>query len=128
MDNLVKTDLMNIWKENDIVFAEFITHKINLKIAKELVEFRLNYTNHQDSLLYIDASKVKIIDKGARDHFGSSEGTKNIKAAAIFTNSVLTSFLANFLLSVNLTRIKSKIKLFNSKEKAITWLNQYNEK
>ncbi len=128
MENLVKTDLMDMWKENNIVFAEFKVQKIDLKIAKELVEFRLNYINHQDCLLYIDSSKVKIIDKGGRDHFGSTEGTKNIIAAAIFTNSVLTSFLANFLLSVNLSRIKSKVRVFNSKEKAISWLNQCNEK
>ena len=127
MENLVKTDLIDMWKENDIVFAEYKVQNIDLKIAKEIVQFRLNYTNYQDSLIYIDSCKIKIIDKGARDYFGSSEGTKNVKAAAIFTNSVLTSFLANFFLSVNLSRLKSKIKLFNSKEKAILWLNQCNK-
>ena len=127
MENIVKTDLIDMWKENDIVFFEYKVQNIDLKIAKEIVQLRLNYTNYQDSLLYIDNCNIKIIDKGARDYFGSSEGTKNVKAAAIFTNSVLTSFLANFFLSVNLSRLKSKIKVFNSKEKALIWLNQCNK-
>lgn len=115
----------NFKEEDGIIFSHFDTDTIDFEIAKELIQERLNFTQRKDSIIYIDGTKVKTISKQARDYFGSKEGTQSLIAVAIFTNSKLSAFLANFLMKVNLSSFVIPIKLFSDKNKAIVWLNKY---
>jgi hypothetical protein len=112
-------------EENGIVYSTFKMELINLEIAKEIIKFRLEFTNNEPTIIFIDSSKVKTICKDSRDYFGSKEGTENLIAVAILTKSKLSVFLANFLLKVNLKSSKTKIKLFSEKEKAVLWLKTF---
>ncbi len=110
-------------KEIDgILHLEYKNENINLEIAKKLVEDRLEFTNHTISYLFIDGTSVKSIDKQTRDFFGSSVGTYLVGGMAIFSNSKLSTFLANFLVKVNLVKYNFPVKIFSDKAEAITWI------
>lgn len=105
------------------------TYKENLVIDKNAamvsVRERLEFTEYKEITTIVDATNVKEVTKEARDYFGSEEGSHLLKASAIYTNSVLATYLANFLIAVNLHKTLILVKLFNDKQKAIDWLNQF---
>jgi len=115
--------LMSISKEKSNVYTFVIKSKhISLDIATSLVKKRIEEVNQRDQLLFIDGSSVRKIDKAARDYFGSSESKTDVKAIALFSNSIFSTFLANFLISVHLVKLQLPTKLFFEKEKAYNWL------
>ncbi|MFN5416488.1 MAG: hypothetical protein ACK5B9_05485 [Flavobacteriia bacterium] len=121
-----ENEYVKIYTEEGIIVGE-IKKKVfvDLSGAKKIVEDRKKITKNQESLILLDATEVKGISKEARDYFGSMEGSVLIKASAIYTNSKLSSFLANFLMKVNLVNTNVPVKLFTDRKKAIKWLHTY---
>lgn len=105
-----------------ILHLEYKSENIDITIAKKLVEDRLEFTNHTISYLFFDGSVIKSIDKQTRDFFGSKAGTHLVGGMAIYSNSKLSTFLANFLVNVNLVKYNFPIKIFNDKSEAIKWI------
>ncbi len=105
-----------------ILHLEYYCDEINIEIAQKLVEDRIELSNHTVSYLFVDGTSVKSIDKKTRDFFGSEKGTYLVGGMAFFSNSRLSTFLANFLVKVNLVKYNFPIKLFNDKSEAISWL------
>ena len=123
MENkILETPNFDVEIKNGILFAKYKS-KITLEIAKASVKARMELTLGKPLPVFIQMSDVKSADKDARDFFSSDEGTKGVKAGAIFVDSVFYSFLGNFFLQV--TKPKIPAKLFTDKEKAIKWLEQY---
>lgn len=116
---------MDFEMEDGILIA---TYKENLVIDKNAaivsVKERLKYTEYKEVVALVDGTHVKEVTKDARDYFGSEEGSHLLKASAIYTNSVLATYLANFLIAVNLHKTIIPVKLFNDRQKAIEWLKQ----
>lgn len=100
--------------------------KITLDIAKQVVANRLRHTGDARYPIIIYNQGVISIDKPARDFLSSSEGVKNLTAAALILDSAFGSFLGNFLLSVSKPSITAKI--FTKPDVAIKWLQQYKVK
>lgn len=122
----IENEYATIYIEDEIVKGALKKNVfIDLIGAKEIVSDRKKISNNENVCIFLDASEVKGITKDARDYFGSSAGTELIKASAIYTNSKLSTFLANFLMKVNLVHTNIPVKLFTDKEKAIAWLNKY---
>jgi len=97
--------------------------KINLEIAKEIVHVRLTFTKHKSMPALINGQGVVSMDKAARDFFSSKNGIKGLKAAAIIVESPFSSFLGNFFLKVNKTRLP--VKLFTNSSTALSWLKKF---
>lgn len=122
----VENEYVRIYSEDGIVIGEIKKNAyIDLAGAKKIVEERKKFTNYSNSLILLDATEVKGISKEARDFFGTNEGTELLIASAIYTNSKLSNFLANFLMKVNLINTFIPVKLFTNKDEAIRWLNKY---
>lgn len=113
---------------NGILFFTFKKGlKINLQIATELVEKRLEITQGKTFPALIDAGGVLTIDKQARDYFGSAKGEEELRAGAFLCKSFYTTILANFFLNLTASRRKIPAKLFRDKNKALLWLEKYKE-
>lgn len=69
--------------------------KVSLDMAKEIVNARLELTNHKPLLVIVYNQGVVSMDKKARDYLSSNEGVKGIIAAAIVLDS-LRILLGNF--------------------------------
>ncbi len=106
-----------------IEFADGIT--IDLEKAKQIVEARQKFTNGAPCPCLGIASKSMTLTKEARDYFSSEEGMKGIKATAFIADSVFKMFLANFFLSVSVSKKRFPSKIFTEKERAIQWLKQF---
>ena len=89
------------------------------------VKERLEFSEYKDMPALVIATNVKVVTKEARNYFGSPEGSSLLKASGIYSNSVLATYIANFLISVNLHKSIVPVKLFLNKEKAIEWLKEY---
>lgn len=122
----IVNDYARIFIEDDIVYGVFNADLfVDIEAAKRIVEDRKKVSNYTDSLIFVDVSTVKGVSKEARDYFGSFKGTEFVKASAIFTNSKLSVFLANFLIKVNLSGYNIPIRLFTDKRQAIKWLKSF---
>lgn len=97
--------------------------KVNLHIARSIVEYRLAFTKGTPMPIMILNQGVSSIDKKARDFFSSAEGIKGLKAAALVLKTPFGSFLANFLISV--TKPAMPAKIFSTEEAAMQWLKKF---
>jgi len=86
------------------------------------VEKRKKKSNYQKKKIFIDVTEVKGVSKEARDYLGTEEGSDLLIAAAIYTNSKLSTFLANFFMRVNLVSTNYPVRLFTDRKKAMDWL------
>ncbi|GAC1387155.1 MAG: hypothetical protein NVSMB45_16850 [Ginsengibacter sp.] len=97
--------------------------RINLIMAKEIVQNRLIFTKNKTLPALIYNQGVISMDREAREYLSSAEGIRGLKAAAIILDSPFGSFLGNFFLSVNKTKLP--VKIFSSSNRAVKWLKQY---
>jgi len=97
--------------------------KINLSIAREIVQSRLAFTNNKKLPALIFNQGVISMDKEARQFLSSADGIKGLKAAAIILDSPFGSFLGNFFLAVNKTSMP--VRIFTNAGSASKWLAQF---
>lgn len=97
--------------------------KINLDVAQQIVHSRLSFTRGRKLASMIISEGVISMDKPAREFLASNEGVQGLLASAIIVDSVFSSFLGNFFLKVNKTKIPTKI--FFDISKAQEWLQQF---
>lgn len=112
-------------EDSGIYYMIFLSSKIDLEMAKEIVQNRLIFQRGIDALLFVDGCVIGEIKKDAREYFGSDESKKNLTALAIYSNTVFGAFLGNFVIKVNLKTFNIPIKFFSNKEKAINWLKDF---
>lgn len=116
---------IRIIEEDGIFFMSYKIEKIDIKIAKEIVAKRIEFTLQSNALLFVDATNVKIIDIASRDYFASEATFVKLRAIAIYANSNFSRFLTAFMLKINRSQTKLPRKLFSDKKKAIKWLNSF---
>lgn len=125
-ENTVKNSFASIYIDNGIIYGIYNKDlTIDLDAAKSVTNDRKKVSEFSSKPMFVDGTTVKSITKEARDFFGSEEGSELLSASAIYTNSRLSAFLANFFIKVNLTKTKVPVKLFTDKDKAIQWLERY---
>src|SRR5687767_14044308 len=98
-------------------------NKINLDIAKKIVEDRLKFTGNNSMAVLVHNHGVLSMDNEARDYLSSAARSKGLKAVAIILDSEFTSMLGNFILSVSRPVIPAK--LFPNVSQAMNWLQKY---
>jgi len=96
---------------------------IDLDIARQIVEYRLAFTEGKTVPAMIFVSGIKSIDKPARDYLASEKGTVGLSATAIIAKSPFSRIMGNFFLKVNETGIP--VKIFSSRITAEKWLRQF---
>ncbi len=127
-------------KVRDTKYAHFeldegiliITFKGNLviieEIAEEIVRDRLLFIEGKSYPILADIRIMKSVDKASREYFGSPKGQEGVRAGALLTDSVFSTFLGNFFLKIEfLNKSPLPTRLFTNKEEAIAWLKQYRQ-
>lgn len=97
--------------------------KINLPLAKEMVQFRLEFIKGQAYPTLVDMRALVSITKESREYFGGKEATHGIKALALWVESPFTKLLANFFIEINKPPVITQA--FKTDREAIQWLNMY---
>lgn len=111
-------------ESEDIVFFKYAPKlEINIEVAKEIVESRLNYTNGKPVYTLIDFSNVKSVTKEARDYMNSPEGgLKGILGGAFLSTSVVATLFVNLYLKISNPSVPAKF--FTSEKDAMWWLKK----
>ncbi|MES2568097.1 MAG: hypothetical protein V4565_14575 [Bacteroidota bacterium] len=121
LDNkYVKIELIN-----GVLEAEYKPIYIDVKVAKEVLVSRNQFTKNKALPMLLNGIGIKGIDKEARDFFSEPQGSEGLTATAILVKSRLDRFFANFLLKVNLYKSNLPMKVFNNYEDALKWLENY---
>ena len=110
-------------KDNILIATYKKGNRINLDIAKKIVEDRLKFTGNKSMAVLVFNHGVISMDKEARDYLTSAAGSEGLKAGAIILDSEFTSMLGNFILSVSKPVIPAK--LFTNVTQAMKWLQKY---
>ena len=110
--------------ENDIIFFKYKPSiEIDIDMAKDLVQKRLDYTDGQAVYTLIDFTNVKSVTKEARDYMNSPDGgLKGILGGAFLSNSVVATLFINLYLKVSSPSIPAKF--FTNINDAISWLKK----
>lgn len=105
----------------DIVFAEFNNNlKIDLDVAKELVENRMEFTKNEKHYVVIDFSNIKHYTHEAKVYMRSPDmGAKNILGGAFIAHNPVSALLASIFIK---TLKNVPAKFFFSKKEAIKWI------
>ncbi len=98
---------------------------INLDIAKQIVHDRIIFTEGKTMPSMIISRGVVSIDKPAREYLASDEAIQGLSASAIIVNSKFSSFLGNFFLRANKTKIP--VQIFPNVSKGTRWLQKFIE-
>ena len=113
--------------ENDIVIVTFKRNLvITIEIAEEIVKDRLLFIEGKSYPILADIRIMKSVDKASREYFGSDKGQEGVRAGALLTDSVFSTFLGNFFLKLEFFN-KSPLptRLFTDKNEAMEWLKQH---
>jgi hypothetical protein len=114
------------WREedDDVVFFKYSPYlEINIEIAKEIVNSRLDYSQKKSVYTLIDFTNVKSVTKEARDYMNSPDGgLKGILGGAFLSNSVVATLFINLYLKVSRPVVPARF--FTDKEEAVKWLRK----
>jgi len=112
------------WKEDgsDVLFWDYAPDTIiDISVAKELVENRLEYCEGKSMYVLIDFTNVHSVTKEAKDFMNSKEGgLKGILGGAFLSNSLVSNVFINLYLKINKPTVPAKF--FTKKEEALIWL------
>lgn len=120
--NKIESEYATLKLEDGIIYGEYKDIVLDLKGAKQVVNDRKEITLCKTYPLIIDVRNVREVTKEARDYFASKEGEEFLSAAAIVSGSMLTTFLANFVIQVSFVKTNIPTRLFKDKEKALDWI------
>ncbi len=117
-----ENETMSLEIKNGILFGQYITSSVDLKQAKELVSFRLNYCEHKYFPVIISGFASVRINKEARQYLGSSEGQKNISICAFVATNPVMMLLATLFLKLDATVLQFPCKVFRNQKAAVRWI------
>ncbi|WPP51523.1 DUF7793 family protein [Catalinimonas niigatensis] len=118
--------------ENDYFYAELndnivtVQYKPNLHLklddAHRIVAERLAYFGNLKTPVLIKSSRIKSIDKQAREYL-FNEGLINITAIALVETSTVEKVLTTIVFNFNKPKIPHKV--FSSNQDAMKWLRKF---
>lgn len=109
------------YEKDDIVLAGFPAGlKVDIQVAKEVVESRLMFTKNKEHYLVLDFSNIKEVSSEAKEFMQRPDGgLKNILGAALIATNPVASMIANVFMK---TPKHFQAKFFSEKEEGIKWI------
>lgn len=117
----------SIWKEDDdddIICWEYSPNIVmDINVATELVQNRMEYTGGKNVYALVDVVNVKSITKEAREYMSHPEtGSRGLLAGAFISNKPVTTMLTNLFLAINKPSVP--VKFFTNKDEGLKWLKK----
>jgi hypothetical protein len=108
-------------KGGNIVFAEFDAKlKVDLDIARELVSYRLNFTQNEMHYFVADMSNIRQVSAEAKEFLQSVDGgLKNILGAALIASNPVSALIANIFIK---SPKNFPARFFSNKLDANAWI------
>jgi hypothetical protein len=120
---MLETAYFKVWIENGIAFSSFTPGlEMNLEVAKDSVQKRVEYFEGKSYPLVVNFSGLKGITKEAREYL-AVEGVQLVTSGAFIVVSPLAKVLGNLFLMLNKPKVPTR--LFNEKDAAVKWIEQF---
>ena len=124
VEEKIETETVIFFYEDDILNINFKEDAdVKLENAKENLKARKAFQKEEKVKVLSDVSNVWNISKDARAFFATKQVTDLNIAMAMIAKSFSSKILANFFMKFN--KPATPTKMFNSKEKALAWLSQF---
>ncbi len=121
---MLSTPHLNMWIQDGILFCVYADETtLDLKLAKHVVELRLQCCEGLSYPIVVDVRGIKSIDQAARQ-FLAGEGLIGVTAGAMIVGSPLTRFLGNIFMLINKPTVPTQ--LFGNEREACEWLKSLN--
>lgn len=116
-----------VWLSNDGIVITIGTSQVQtIEEAKENLAVTKQVANGMPRPLLVDISKVRAMNKEAREEYVKQQQDQFIAAVALVTNSNIGKMIGNIFIGINESTIPTK--LFTDPDKAKDWLLQYKVK
>ncbi|MFH1427328.1 MAG: hypothetical protein ABIG60_02260 [Patescibacteria group bacterium] len=128
MKKEIITRVAKIWESDDgSGRATFLPEAVvTLDDAKEYFTACLKVSGGKKECILVDISKVKFVEREAREYFArSKEAIKITKAVAILIKTPISRVIGSFYIYLNASALRFPVKLFSSKNKALEWLSKF---
>lgn len=125
-ETLLDNDCLKIELENFILIGTFKSEFVDINIAHETTNYRLEIQKDKSYPLLSNIKAVKNSTKSARDFLASEEGCKAVVAAAVLIDSPISSMIGNFFIRVS--KPLRPTKIFTNEKEAKKWLSQFVKK
>jgi hypothetical protein len=111
----------------NIVQVEFNPNlKVDLAMAREIVSYRLEFTENKAHYLVVDMSNVRQVTTEAKEFMQSIEGgLKNILGAALIASNPVSALIANIFIK---SPANFQARFFSNKEDANAWIVEYSNR
>ena len=128
-EGMVTTKTCKVWLGDDGIVRSIMHPGAEdcLETAKENVSAGIKVSGGIKRPLLLDMSKIKSMDKDARDYYArcdKREGSE--KAVALAVKSPVSRMIGNFFLGLNKSTIPTR--LFTDDKKALEWLINHLDK
>jgi hypothetical protein len=123
IESAVENENIKVWIDGNIMFSVYKTESVNVNQAHAMIQTRLALCAGKAYPFLADVSKLKSIDRAAREAFSHGEGIRLMPACALIVNSPVNKVLGNFFMAVNKPNIPTR--LFTSIDDAKAWLKQF---
>jgi len=121
------TEFINLSLEKGVVIVTFKKGPITLEVAETIVKERLKFSKGKlyPTLGVDDGIGLTGIDREAREYLATGKALEGISASAFYTSSSFNKFLTTFFLKISNRNKAFPTKIFNDKEEAIKWLQNF---
>jgi hypothetical protein len=111
----------SFYEESNIILAGFPAGlKVDIHVAKEVVESRLIFTQNKEHYLVLDFSNIKEVSSEAKEYMQHPDGgLKNILGAALIATNPVASMIANVFMK---TPKHFQAKFFSEREEGLQWI------
>jgi hypothetical protein len=122
-DSSVENENIRLWITEGIMYGKYKIENVTREKARDMVASRIDLCQGKAYPFFADVTKVKSIDREARNEFSKGEGIRHMTACALLVNSPVNQVMGNFFMLVNKPGIPTK--LFTSSKEALEWLDKF---
>ncbi len=122
-DSVVENENIKLWVKDNVMFSEYKVADVTKSKARDMIDFRLSMCGGKSFPFFADVTRVKSIDREAREEFSNGKGIEMMSACALLIKSPVSQIMGNFFMMVNKPHIPTR--LFTSAKDALEWLNKF---
>ena len=120
---VAKNEYVQLKYEDDILHGKYLIKKLNLEVAKSVMELQISTFGSNVAYIITDLSNINQVTKEARDYFVKDEFTQKLRAAAFITPTILHKLIFTFFMAFNKPAVPSAF--FTNKQDAQHWIKKH---
>ncbi|MEI7595267.1 MAG: hypothetical protein WCK02_05920 [Bacteroidota bacterium] len=121
--NTFENENCKIWIDNGVCHIITLAKHVTKDIVENIIKHRLELIDGNKYLMLSDISRVKVIDREARQRFSQKDGAIGTIAVGIIVSSKLQVIMYNFFNSIY--KAPTPAKLFTDTNEALKWLEKF---